>query len=294
MLRDSSDQQLTDEHIREFQKQGYLVLPNFYNEDKVHELQNEANRLLELGINSLIFTNRDRGRLTITEDEDGHQSIRTMTPYIDISRVLKDVATTDLASLLEPLFNEKPISINNLTQLNYKQPLPEPIEQIETTEGDDRFPIHADWPYFKGWAPEGIVTSILFIDDCTEAKGPLEIWPGTHKQDIDHEESDEDLEVRPENVDHNESEMICGPAGSVLLMNSKVVHSSGPNTTDEPRRLAVYRHASKDNVDAIIKDGSARPNRGEYPTELIETTYEHEFLRLRQQGEISDEEIYRV
>lgn len=74
---------------------------------------------------------------------------------------------------------------------------------------------------------------------------------------------DEGLEVSEdefeERFDYDDSKQILGPAGSVLLFDSRLVHSSGPNESDGPRRLLTYRHAPESNVEATIKAGTARP-----------------------------------
>ena len=280
---------ITDSTVERFREDGYVFIPDFFDADDVSRFREEADRMLELILNSSLANDRTSGRLDVTEDEDGNQSVRAINPSIDLSRVFKRVAVEDLPPLLRPLLIEEPISIDITAQLNYKQPLPEPVEGLETRRADDRFPVHADWPYYEGWLPEGIVTGIVFVDDCTPENGPIEVWPGTHRQDLEHEETDLGLAVPPDQLDHDAGETVLGPAGSVLLFDARLVHSSEPNSSDEPRRLAIYGHAPRETVEAEIEDGSARPEAStRYPMELIESTYEHEYHRLKRIGAFED------
>jgi ectoine hydroxylase-related dioxygenase (phytanoyl-CoA dioxygenase family) len=273
----------------QFREDGYVLIREFFDAEAIGQFRDEADRMLEYIVNSSLANDRTSGRLDVVQDGDA-QSVRAINPAVDLSRVFKRVATEDLPPLLRPLVDDTPISIDITAQLNYKQPLPEPIEALETSQADDRFPVHADWPYYEGWLPEDIVTGIVFVDACTEDNGPIEVWPGTHRRDIAHEETDLGLAVPPDELDHDAGERVLGPAGSVLLFDSRLVHSSEPNRTDEPRRLAIYGHAPESNVEVAIEDGSARPEaETRYPMELVESTYENEYQRLKRIGEYEDQ-----
>lgn len=279
---------ITHGMVEQFHEDGYLFLPEYYDSAAINRFRAEADRMLELVINASLATGRTSGRLDLTESTGG-QSVRAINPSIDLSRVYKDIATQDLPPLLEPLLEDEPVSIDITAQLNYKQPLPEPIEGVETRLADDRFAVHADWPYYEGWLPEGIVTGIVFVDDCTAENGPIEVWPGTHEQDLPHERTELGLAVPPSELDYDAGQPVLGPAGSVLLFDARLVHSSAPNETDEPRRLAIYGHAPASTVETPVNDGSARPEAtSRYPMELVESTYEHEYLRLKRIGEYTD------
>lgn len=279
---------VTSEMVEQFHEDGYVFLEGYFGDEVLERFRDEADRMLELIVNSSLANDRTSGRLNVAADGD-RQSVRAINPSIDLSRVYKRIAVDDLPPLIEPLLEDRPISIDITAQLNYKQPLPEPVEGIETSLADDRFPVHADWPYYKGWLPEDIVTSIVFVDACTADNGPIEVWPGTHNRDIPHEDTDLGLAVPPEELDHDAGQRVLGPAGSVLLFDSRLVHSSAPNETDGPRRLGIYGHAPESNVDTQIRDGSARPEgKTRYPMELVESTYENEYERLKRRGEYED------
>lgn len=281
---------LTGDMVDQFETEGYVFLPGYFDEGRVEEFREEADRVLELVVNSSLATGRQSGRLTLAENAQGTQSVRQVNPSIDLTRLFKRLALEELADLLRPLMDSDPVSIDPTAQLNYKQPLPEPIEGIDAARGSDRYPVHSDWVYYEGTYPPGIVTSIVFLDENREESGPLEVWPGTHTERHEHDWI-EDLgyQVPADVLDHDAGQRVTGPAGSVLLFDARLVHSSEPNTSGRPRRLAIYGHAPEDNVEAPIADGSARPDaQGSYPSELIESTYENEYRRLKRRGEYTD------
>lgn len=282
---------LSREQVEQFKEEGYLFLPRFFSDDKVDCFRNEADWILELAVNSSLANNRHCQRLSLNEHDDGTQSVRNIQPFIDLSRVFKRVAVNDLPSLLRPLMDDKPVSMDRTSQLNYKQPLPNPIKELAGAPFTGDYPVHADWPYFEGKAPipTDFVIGSVFIDACTEDNGPLEVWPGTHKQKFEHEHTDLGaFAIPPERIDYEAGQKVCGPAGSILLFDARLVHSSEPNSTEGPRRIAVYRHAPASNVETRIEDGSARPGGYGFPQEIIESTYENEYRRLKRQDEYED------
>lgn len=283
--------ELSKEKIQEFNEKGYTVLPGFFGDEDVQTFKKEANRLLELAINSSLANDRRSRRLVLNEHDDGTQSIRVIQPFIDLSRIFKRVAVNDLPPLIRPLMDDTPVSYDRTSQLNYKQPLPDRIPELEGVSFTGNYPVHSDWPYFDGKAPaptDFVITSV-FIDPCTDDNGPLEVWPETHTMTFEHEETDIGAyEVPSDRIDHSDGQPIHGPAGSIVIFDATLVHSSEPNSTDGPRRLAIYRHAPENTVETRIENGSARPGGYGFPQEVIESTYENEYRRMKRNGNFQD------
>jgi ectoine hydroxylase-related dioxygenase (phytanoyl-CoA dioxygenase family) len=282
---------ITADHVEQFREDGYVFLPGFFDADRVAEFRDEVDRILELLVNASIANDRQSTRLNVTENAQGTQTVRQVNPAIDLSRLFKSVAVEELPELLAPLMDDDPVSIDPTAQLNYKQPLPEPVDAIEASRGSDQYSVHSDWAYYEGTYPPGIVTSIVFLDENREDSGPLEVWPGTHTERYEHEHIEGLGRQVPDDVlDHDAGEKVTGPAGSLLMFDCRLIHSSGPNTSGRPRRLAIYGHAPAENVESPVDDHSARPDAaGRYPSELVESTYENEYYRLKRRGEYADD-----
>lgn len=275
---------ISKERIDRFRDRGYLVLENAFSEAEVDRLQSEADRILEVIINSSLANDRSSGRLILAEHPDGKQSVRKVQPVGDLSLPIAKIATDE--RLIEPMaayMDDEPRLMEE--KLNYKQPLPNRVEGIDTSRPSDSWPVHSDWAYFKTQNyPKDIVSSAVAIDDLTEANGTLRLWPGSEY--VEHETTEDGLKEVPQAaLDDAESELIEAPAGSVILFNSTVWHGSSANTTDRPRRLLIFSHYPGEAGDELgIKEDERNA-----PARLRESPYEWEYQRLKDAGEFTDQ-----
>ncbi len=267
---------LSQVQLDEFAEQGFLVLPAVFNDDEVGRMRAEADYILELIINSSIHNERRSRRLDIRQ-RDGTWTVRKIQPINDLSAYL--AAVSEDPRLLDPmrqLMDDEPILMEE--KLNYKQPLPAPPPNMTAREADDRFPVHSDWAYYRAQNyPQDILSSAITMDACTADSGPIRVWPGTHKEHLEHYQMDNGLQVRPELVDFNGGQDVLAPAGSVLLFHALLIHNSVANASGRPRRLMIYSHfPERAGIAHDIRNG---------PTRLRESPWEHQYLRMRVAGQ---------
>lgn len=112
-------------------------------------------------------------------------------------------------------------------------------------------PYHQDSAYFTIDPPE-IVTCWTAIDDATIDNGCLWVIPGSHRGKLlDHDQPWQvgdrvDMQVRTEQIDFSREIPNELAAGSCSFHHSMLLHRSGPNQTDQPRRgLAVHYMSSR-------------------------------------------------
>jgi ectoine hydroxylase-related dioxygenase (phytanoyl-CoA dioxygenase family) len=118
------------------------------------------------------------------------------------------------------------------------------------------------------------------MDDCTPDKGPLRVWPGSHKQHLEHEAVDIGLQVLPHLIDFNGGVDVLAPAGSVMLFHALLVHNSRPNMTNQPRRLMIYSHyPARFNFGHDVRNG---------PSRVREQPYEQQYREMVQNGEFKN------
>ena len=284
----SPSQDLDQEQREQFHEKGYVFTPGFLPGETIETLRHEANDLLEILVN-VSLARGENIRLSLVQPPDGErQSLRKVQPYLDLSSTFFDFATSD--GILEPLrqlYDDEPVLHVPSSKINYKQPLPEPIEGLEYSKRTDRFPIHSDWGYYKrNDYPQEVTTTIVFLDDVKEDSGPLQIWPGTHTEELEHESIDIGRQVVPGELEGYESETLLGPAGSVLTFDSRLVHSSSPNESDRPRKFAIFTHYPESNeTDAFRVNSSV-----DYVNaEARQTGAVVEYLRQRAAGEVEDQ-----
>lgn len=106
-------------------------------------------------------------------------------------------------------------------------------------------PYHQDSAYFS-IEPMNLVTCWTALDDVTEDNGCLWVIPGSHREGlVEHDKwqlgDREDKQVPDARLDRDRETPIIMPAGSCSFHHSVLLHRSGPNHSDRPRRgLAVH------------------------------------------------------
>jgi len=236
------DHSLSPEQLERFQREGYLVLPSLFAADEIGRMRLEADRVLELILNSSLALQRTSMRLDWRELEDGSQIVRKIQPINDLSPYLTEVSNDPrLIQPMRQIMGHEPILMEE--KLNYKQPLPERMEGIPIRPLDDRFPVHNDWAYYVAQSyPQDILSSAISLDDCPPESGPLHVWPGSHITHLEHEAVDIGLQVKPGLIDFEGGVDILAPAGSVMIFHALLVHNSRANTSGRPRRIMIYSH----------------------------------------------------
>jgi ectoine hydroxylase-related dioxygenase (phytanoyl-CoA dioxygenase family) len=112
-------------------------------------------------------------------------------------------------------------------------------------------------PYLTLWCP---------LDDATVANGTVRVVPGSHRDGvIAHERLPEnnDLAIT---VDETKAVALEVPAGSIVAFSSRILHATGANQTDRPRRVYLAQYTPevmlnpgtrqlRRNAIALLQDG---------------------------------------
>jgi ectoine hydroxylase-related dioxygenase (phytanoyl-CoA dioxygenase family) len=272
----------TEEQLRD---RGYAVVENAFDADEVAQFRAEADWLLELLVNSSIANDRESGRLDVVEHEDGSQAVRKVQPVNDLSLPIADLSRDDrIVDPISTVMDDSPRLMEE--KLNYKQPLPEPVDAIDGSLPNDSFPVHSDWAYYRTQDyPQSTMSAAVAFDDLTAERGTMRFWPDTNDEFVEHQPADTGgLEVPPEHVDPDDAELVEAPAGSLLLFDSLVWHDSSPNRTDHPRRLMIYSYypAAAGEERGLVEDERNGPIRRR------ESPYEWAYQRAKDAGEFAD------
>ena len=261
---------------------GYVVLPEVFSSCEVAAMRRDADFILELVLNSSLANERHSRRLDIRRQGDGGVVVRKIQPIIDLGLNLARFARD--RRLLGPMaafMDDEPVLLEE--KLNYKQPIGElpRMDLFRVPADDDRFPVHNDWAYYKvNGYPQATVSSAIAIDDVHDGNGPMRVFPGSHRQHVEHLRVRNGLEVPPGTVDLRDAVPVTAPAGSVMLFHSCLVHTSNPNRSGKPRRVMIYSHFPKAaGIGFDIRNG---PNR------LRESPWEWRYQRLKAAGAFVD------
>lgn len=275
MLRGMSSTLLDAARRAQFAEQGYLVLPEVFDAAEVARMRGEADRILELVINSSLALGRTSGRLDLAQDESGRQTVRKIQPINDLSLYLSEVAADErLLGPMRQLMGDEPILMEE--KLNYKEPLPEPLPGLQAARAATHFPVHSDWAHYQAQSyPQTIISSAVSMDDSTPESGPLRVWPGSHTAHLEHERlPDREIQVRADLIDLQGGQDILAPAGSVMLFHVLLVHCSRSNRSGRPRRLMIYSHFPQSaGIGFDVRNGRRRftesPFEWEYAARLL-------------------------
>lgn len=225
---------LTNEQISTFDKEGYLFLPGLFSEDEAAVLKRES--------------------------EAVYASDRK-----EVWREASGVARTAFAA---HTYNE------GFRVLGAHPRLVDPVEQLlkgpvymhqfkvnaKAAFDGDVWQWHQDYGTWKrdDEMPEPRAMNIaVFIDDVTAANGPLLFIPGSHKIGVVEAGHDQATTSYPlwtldnakvkELADEGGCVAPTGPAGSVLLFSSLLVHASPANISPFDRTIAYLSLCHVDN-----------------------------------------------
>ena len=110
---------------------------------------------------------------------------------------------------------------------------------------------HQDFP-FTPHSNDDIVTALLMVDEVTEENGPLQVVPGSHRGPIHSLWHDGTFTgaIGDDVADGCKAlaRTCVGPAGSVCLMHTRLLHGSTANRSARSRTLHISVYSAEDAV----------------------------------------------
>lgn len=232
---------LTDDQIKYFNEQGYLVLPEVFTMSEVDALIAEARTVAKSDSPQRIM------------EKDGElvravYGVHLLSPTFEL--LTRDERTVGPARKL--LHNDVYI---HQTQLNPKAPF-----------RGDVWEWHQDFLY---WArddgmPEPRVLSVaVLLDDVTEFNGPIFVINGSHSLDLESQTSTyadtwvdaaQGFRHRVENdilariMEERGLFSIRADRGSVVVFDGRLLHCSPPNLSSSMRTILFIRYNAIDNA----------------------------------------------
>jgi ectoine hydroxylase-related dioxygenase (phytanoyl-CoA dioxygenase family) len=231
---------MDETQVAAFQRDGYLLLPRFFDAGEVAEITRWTEELAsapeEIGSHWVY-----REASLLDPEDRIIQRIENFCPFHDgFDRLVRQGRLMETVSRL---FGEQAVLFKE--KINFKMP------------GGAGFKAHQDQQ--AGWSTYAplFITALVGIDASTLENGCLEVAPGWHRQGLLGEEwkpldDDRIKEVGLKPVP-------TGP-GDVLLFDSYVPHASAENMTGAARRilyLTYNRLSDGDHREAYYRDKSA-------------------------------------
>lgn len=219
---------LTEQQMRDFDRDGFLIFPKLLNGDELGVLRDETDRLRQID-SDLIKRERNGALRTIFRVHEDNGPTRSAA-FRALSRTPRMLETA------QQLLADSKLYVFH-TKINLKP-------AIEGT-------IWAWHQDYGTWQRDGVpraemLTTMVMLDDADELGGALYLVPGSHKNGtLEHAE---DLGVGALNqysvrrdqlieaLEAGKAVPVSGAAGTVAMFHCNVVHGSGHNMSSRDRR----------------------------------------------------------
>ena len=112
-----------------------------------------------------------------------------------------------------------------------------------TGPGGGRMHLHADQGYvLPPFPPQALAANCMWIvDEFTAANGATRVVPGSHRRDHGPD-ADPAVRARSAAADAEGSVALEAPAGTLCVMDGRVWHQTGTNTTVDLRRAGIFAY----------------------------------------------------
>ncbi len=267
---------LTEAEIEAYWRDGYAVVDDALNAEQLAALQHDfAEWVAESRDHTVPYgeTTDGRARFDLEKDHSPERpALRRVASPVDVSDAFLDTmrdnrALDAVAQLIGPN-----VEFNN-SKINAKHP-------GSATE----VKYHQDF-MFQPHTNEDLIAVLFFLDEVTEANGPLMVVPGTHRGPLfDHwHDGVYTGAVSPEvEADHAPGAVpVHGPAGTACLMHTRLLHGSAPNLSDAPRTLFISEYRAEDSkalqVNHLPSPHDGELVRGERTNRVRCSSYEMEY-----------------
>ncbi|MCP5081159.1 MAG: phytanoyl-CoA dioxygenase family protein [Alphaproteobacteria bacterium] len=234
---------LSSEQKEQFWRDGYLVVENAVEPDVLEGMKSDFSRWVEESRNHAEAygdTLDGRPRFDVEPAHSAEKpGLRRVNAPVEVSSAYYDAMTSSrmtdcVAELIGPN-----VKLHH-TKINSKLP-----------GGETQVKWHQDFP-FTPHSNDDVITALLMVDEVTEENGPLEVVTGSHKGDIHglwHEGVFTGAVADEVAASSQAKAQICtGPAGSVCLMHTRLLHGSAPNKSKNPRTLFISVYSAEDAV----------------------------------------------
>lgn len=234
--------------MNEFEKQGYLIIRNFFAKEKIKDI----NSIIKKRIEQSVFKN------VIYEKDD--KTIRSIMGFHNEDKKLHQfIKDPILLELVEDIVKSR-LYISQ-TKINLKQPF----------GSGKKWEYHRGftfWNLLDGIKSNNLISVFVFLSDQTKENGAVHALEESHKG-FDQEKIISETKITNLNLRNHTSENLSfkikknklneykkvydkvvfeGSAGDIVLMHSCLLHASSGNKSNKTRGLMIPVFNSIDNL----------------------------------------------
>lgn len=163
-------------------------------------------------------------------DPDGRTVVRKVTGFTQLSAVLRR-CLVEHPELIDTLH----LILGDRVEL-YRDAI-----MFKAAEVGQEKPWHQDavyWPF----RPMSLVSAMIAIDRSTPENGCLQAVPGSHRQVVEHQKVNWELQVDPASCEQGSVYVPLEP-GDCLIFHSLILHASAHNTSRHRRRVSITSYS---------------------------------------------------
>tara|TARA_R110002072_G_scaffold31735_2_gene97498 strand:- start:17645 stop:18502 length:858 start_codon:yes stop_codon:yes gene_type:complete len=237
---------LTHQQQVNWNKNGYLVLPGFFDASKIDQYMCDLDQLWsersltagDVTIDLLEGVHQGkRLKLRDAPDEALHQRHKLNDLFLDMESCRCLNVDDSLSQILRDLLDGEPLVINSLS----------------FTRGSEQ-PYHFDSYYMPPPQPDKMVVTSICLEDQSENAGPLSYFPGSHKIEpwiFDHggiNAIESDISEATNYIEHElavnklKPEMFVGKKGDVFIWHAQLYHGGLPIKDPSLTRRTLVTH----------------------------------------------------
>ncbi len=221
----------TPAQIDHYNREGYVVYPDFISGDDLSRLKAEIDRVSAGNTKE----NHDATRMEMepNQEQDGtlvrriYEPCTYYQPYRDFSE------STALLDCVEQLFG--PNLLFHYSKINMK---PQNIGSVVEW--------HQDLSYYP-LTNRDSVSILFYLDDTSEENGCLKVIPRRHTKALMSHSTEGFFRGKvTEEVDDSDAVLLEGTGGTAIFMSAMTPHASAINSSDRPRKTLILSYRAAD------------------------------------------------
>jgi 2-aminoethylphosphonate dioxygenase len=213
-----------------FKRDGFILVDSFLDDNDIKIIKTFAETAYKLP------EIKDSYMKYYETNRDGDRIISRIENFRGIDIDFQSLLDTKLTPCVEKILGKKVNLFKD--KINWKLP------------GGGAFKAHQDHMAWSDFPPKYYVTLAVFVDNCTEENGCLEMVRGKHRDGIFDGENGT---IGKKWEDEFNWEAQHTSVNDVVLFDSFVPHRSGPNTSSGSRRVIYLTYNLMDDGDYYVE-----------------------------------------
>lgn len=225
---------LTEEQVRFYDENGYVVLENHLPAEVVEAAKAELARFREMARG--LRESDDVLDLEDSHTPDDPRVRRVKHPHKN-SPMVRDLMLSDhiLAPVRDLVGPDVRLSTSKLN--------------VKAAKYGALVDWHQDFAFYPQTNDDVLAVGVM-LDDVDEENGPLMVFPGSHRGPIlDHHSGGVfagTIDLAANGLDPAQATKLMAPAGSISIHSARIVHGSDYNRSDRDRGVIFYEMMAAD------------------------------------------------